>query len=69
MTGIRVTSEPTVARSQDGTVHVLLDDDNHWAVFRTEAHYRAWREQLDREEVSFDLDHWRDCRPLEEYRT
>jgi hypothetical protein len=53
MTAIRVSTEPLVARSQDGTVHVQLDDDT-WAVFRTEAHYVNWREFLDREQIGHD---------------
>jgi hypothetical protein len=53
VTAIRVATEPLVARSQDGTVHVQLDDDT-WAVFRTDAHYIAWREFLDREQIGHD---------------
>jgi hypothetical protein len=49
------TSEPLVERAASGTVHVLAqegigDVPDLWLQFRTEAHYQAWREHLDRQD-------------------
>lgn len=69
MAAIYMPTEPTVVYSQDGSVHVQAGDD-HWLVFRTEAHWTNWRELADREQISHDLsaiDRFRDCEPLEEW--
>ena len=59
MTAIRATSEPIVARSEGGEVHLSPDDGLTWIIFRTENAWAAWLEMLDRLQVSYDLDNWR----------
>ena len=48
------TGDTLVERSATGTVHVSFDDGVSWVQFRTENHYRAVREALDREELAHE---------------